>query len=356
MVAPSDPPKGVRKATPVQPPPPEPAPSTEAPQERPTRPEDAAGAARRPPRTSDQPGGGRGRGGKSGGEQRGGKARSGADRGGRSGAGDVGRQTRRSTPATPGAPGGKPLGAERAQRRADAPPRRPSKPKDEPPRPDLPVGDQIHLPKAVRRDLERTLGPGRRGEEVALALSVGSAAIEEGVVDVALEMLAWVKHMAPRVAAVREAYGVARYLAEDYAGALTELQAYVRISGRVDQNHVIADCQRALSRGVDKVEAAARPLIDDDRSPADRRAEASIVLAAALADAGDVAAGREELRTALAERRDRDAEHHLRLRSLAADLALRAGDRDAARRHLEVLVAGEQDGAYDAVSRLAELD
>jgi hypothetical protein len=207
----------------------------------------------------------------------------------------------------------------------------------------------------VRRDLERTLGPGRRADEVALALSVGSAAIDEEYVDVALEMLAWAKHQAPRVAAIREAYGIARYLDEDYAGSLTELQAYARISGRDDQNHVIADCHRALGRGLDRIDAAARELIDDERAPADRRAEAAIVLAAALADADDVAGGREVLRAALSGGRDRDADHHRRVRSLAADLAVRAGDRDAAAAHLEILAATDRDGDFDAVARLAAL-
>jgi hypothetical protein len=263
-------------------------------------------------------------------------------------------QTRRSTPSTPGGTHGKPVGADRARKRDDAPPRRRSAAPPAPRRPQLP-DEEPQLPKAVRKDLERTLGPGRKSQDVALALSVGSAAIDEGLVDVALEMLAWAKHEAPRVAAIREAYGVARYLDEDFAGALTELQAYNRITGRVDQNHLIADCHRALGRDVERIAAAAEPLLEDGRAPADRRAEAAIVLAAALADAGQVAEGRAVLRDALAERRDRDDDHHLRLRSLAADLALRAGDRDAAVRQLEVLAAAEPEGAYDAVERLAEL-
>lgn len=263
-------------------------------------------------------------------------------------------QTRRSTPSTPGGTHGKPVGADRARKRDDAPPRGRSAAPPAPRRPQLP-DEEPQLPKAVRKDVERTLGPGRRSQEVSLALSVGSAAIDEGLVDVALEMLAWAKHEAPRVAAIREAYGVARYLDEDFAGALTELQAYNRITGRVDQNHLIADCHRALGRDVERIAAAAEPLLEDGRAPADRRAEAAIVLAAALADAGQVAEGRAVLRDALAERRDRDDDHHLRLRSLAADLALRAGDRDAAVRQLEVLAAAEPEGAYDAVERLAEL-
>jgi hypothetical protein len=270
---------------------------------------------------------------------------------------DAARQTRRSTPSTPGGARGKPVGAERAQRRPDAPARRPApKATAAAPKPALPDGEQAHLPKAVRRDLERTLGPGRRSDEVALALSIGSQAIDEGLLPVALEHLAWAKDQAPRVAAIREALGVARYLAEDYAAALTELQAYARISGRNDQNHLVADCLRALGRDVDRVEAAARALLDDDRAPADRRAEAAIVLAGALGDAGRPQDGLDVLAPVLTERRQRDLDHHLRVRSLVADLALAVGDRDAARRQLEVLLATDDDGSFDARERLDAIE
>jgi hypothetical protein len=207
----------------------------------------------------------------------------------------------------------------------------------------------------VVKDIERALGKGRRADEVALALSVGSQAIDELAVDLALEYLAWAKDQAPRVAPIREAYGVARYLAEDYAGALTELQAYVRISGRNDQNHVIADCHRALGRDLERIEEVARPLLDDDRAPAERRAEAAIVLAAALGDAGRADAGLDVLGRILSERRDRDHDHHLRVRSLLADLAVQAGERETAVRQLEVLLAADDEGTFDAQERLDAL-
>lgn len=265
-------------------------------------------------------------------------------------------QSRRTTPSTPGGNRGRPVGAEKAKRRQDAPARRPEGRGPAPARPDLPVEDRPQLPKPVLKDIERALGKGRRAEEVALALSVGSQAIDELAVEIALEYLAWAKDQAPRVAPIREAYGVARYLAEDYAGALTELQAYARISGRTDQNHVIADCHRALGRDLDRIEEVARPLIDDDRAPADRRAEAAIVLAAALADAGRVDDGLGVLRGILAERRDRDQEHHLRVRSLVADLALRVGDRETALRQLQVLLAADDAGTFEARERLDAIE
>jgi tetratricopeptide (TPR) repeat protein len=231
-----------------------------------------------------------------------------------------------------------PIGRDRAKRRGDAPPRQ-ARTAVAPPRPALPTDEQPLLPRAVEKEIDRTLGKGSKANDIALALSIGSAAIDEGRADVALEVLAWAKHEAPRIVAVREAYGVALYLGEQYAAALTELQAYRRITGRVDQNHLVADCLRALGRDLDQIAAAAETLINDEQAPEDRRAEAVIVWAAALADDGDVNGARAILRRFLERPRSGDAEHDLRARYLAADLAEQADDPTDARRQLELIHA-----------------
>jgi hypothetical protein len=188
------------------------------------------------------------------------------------------------------------------------------------------------------------LGKGPRADDVALALSVGSDAIDVGRIDVALETLTWAKHEATRVGVVREALGVARYLDEDYAGALTELQAYRRISGRVDQNHLIADSLRALDRGTDRIIEPLEELLADDRVAEDRRAEAVIIWAATLADEGDLDGARAMLRRHLARPGGAEAAaHDLRVRVLAADLADRAGDGAEARRHRDVIAQAEPE-------------
>ena len=182
----------------------------------------------------------------------------------------------------------------------------------------------------MRREIERTLGPGPRADEVALALSVGAAAIDADRVDVALESLAWAKHQAPRVAPVREAYGVACYLDGDWAKALTELQAYRRMTGRNDQNHLIADALRGLGRDPAKVAEPVEELLADEQVRDDLRAEAVIVWAGALADGGDLDAARAVLRRELARVQGSDDDHVLRLVTVAAELAERDGDPDAA--------------------------
>src|SRR6266542_1925982 len=80
------------------------------------------------------------------------------------------------------------------------------------------------------------------------------------------------KELAPRSGAVREILGIALYRAERFRDALRELQAYRRMTGRLDQNHLIADCYRALGAP----EKALEPVQDAVRSrlPDEVRAEA----------------------------------------------------------------------------------
>jgi hypothetical protein len=244
-----------------------------------------------------------------------------------------------------------PIGLDRARRRGDAPVRA-DRARDAPPRPPLPDDEQPNLPRAIVREIERTLGPGPRASDVALALSIGSAAIDEDRPDIAVELLRWAKHEAPRVTAIREAYGVALYLAEEYAEALSELQAYRRLTGRVDQNHLVADCMRALGRDVDRVVETVAALVGDDEVADDRRAEGVIIWAAVLAESGDLGAGRAVLRRFLERPRAGDEPHDLRVRYLAVDLAERQDDPADACRHLESIVAVDE-AFLDVPERLA---
>ena len=71
--------------------------------------------------------------------------------------------------------------------------------------------------------------------------------------------------------------------------ALTEMKTYRRMSGRVDQNHVIADCLRGIGRPAEAV-----PLAEEElrgKAPNEAKAEAVIVAASALADQQRYAGG-----------------------------------------------------------------
>ncbi len=247
-----------------------------------------------------------------------------------------------------------PIGREQASRRKGTPPRR-TRDVTGPPRPDLPADEEPQLPRGIVKEIERAIGNPSRSRDIALALSIGSAAIDEERPDVAVEVLAWAKAEAPRISAIREAYGVALYHLDDYAAALTELQAYRRLTGRTDQNHVIADCFRGLGRAVDQVAEVAEALVRDDTATIDRRTEAAIVWAAAVADQGDPAGGRAVLRRFIDRNDIGEGEHALRLRYLAADLAERVGDTDDARQGFASIAAIDPD-RFDVAHRLGALD
>lgn len=187
---------------------------------------------------------------------------------------------------------------------------------------------------------------------MAAAYGAAGEALESGQVARAVELLQWAKSAASRSAAVREALGVALYHAGDYAAATTELLAYRRLSGREDQNHVLADCARALGRGekvAEYVEA-----MDPATVGADRYAEAVIVLAAHQADEGDLDRAIQTIER-LAGEPARVADWHLRVWYLAADLHERRGDTASARDYLEAISA--VDGEYlDVEDRLERLD
>ena len=222
------------------------------------------------------------------------------------------------------------------------------------PRPDLPVGVRPTLPADVRRELKQHVRGKELADEVGLCLMLAGDAIDADEPDEALPYVAWAKEVAPRAPAIREALAVAHYLRGDYRAALNELRAYRRLSGTNDQDHLLADCMRAAGHTPTEVGQVAQAMLDSD-APADRRLEALLVWAGAVADAGDLAAGRAVLRRAdraLVDAAGDDARD--RLTYVAGDLAERAGDTDGARRAFQRLVERAED-PYDAADRLAAL-
>jgi len=158
--------------------------------------------------------------------------------------------------------------------------------------------------------------------------------------------------LSPRSSSVREVLGLALYGQGLFADALRELKAYKRISGRNDQNHVIADCLRAVGKSRD-----AAPLADEalrDRTVSNEvKAEAVIVAASALADERRYAEalaflGRAKTRADVAE------PFTLRLWYVKGDILARAGRRDEAAAEFNKVVRHDP-AAFDAAERLAQL-
>jgi tetratricopeptide (TPR) repeat protein len=226
------------------------------------------------------------------------------------------------------------------------------------PKPQIPESVEPDLPRSVWGELR---SHARDVDDVARALTLAADALTSGDPEVAIPYLEWAKSDAPRAASIRETLGIARYHLEEWGAALSELQAYRRMSGRTDQNHVIADCLRALGRDTDLIAEAVQAMDADEDGP-DRVTEGLIVWASALADAGDPAGGRTVLArmqgdatgTPSGPAADEPHEHEVRLWYVTGDLAERAGDHDAARRWYGRVADVDAD-LFDVSERIARL-
>lgn len=306
--------------------------------------DDRRGRDDRPRRGGGGSGGSGGRGsGSAGGGPRGGSGsrggRGAGGPGGRSGGdGRGGRQERQERPG----------GGTRAEGLPPRSPVRSATPR--PPKPSLPE-DLPRVPKDVHSDLRASVPQGDLNDVVRAYVAAGEA-LQSGDLDRAAELLVWAKAVAPRSVMVREALGVVRYQLADFAAAHSELAAYRRLSGREDQNHLLADTARAAGRH-DKVVEYVRAMQEDPDVHPERVAEGVIVLAGDRADRGD-------LRGALAvlERAGLDPEHveawHPRLWYAAGDICERMGDTASARDYFEAITAVD-DEFLDVEERLAEL-
>jgi tetratricopeptide (TPR) repeat protein len=160
------------------------------------------------------------------------------------------------------------------------------------------------------------------------------------------------KSAAPRSAAVREVLGLALYRSERWRDALAEMSAYRRMSGRQDQNHIIADCHRALGHP-EKAVPLAEEALRAPRVPEDVKAEAVVVAAAALADVKRYEEALSLLRRARTKE-DVATPATLRIWYVTADVLARAGRREEA---LEVFrrIMRHDAAAFDVAERVAQL-
>ncbi|WP_239152430.1 tetratricopeptide repeat protein [Virgisporangium aurantiacum] len=160
------------------------------------------------------------------------------------------------------------------------------------------------------------------------------------------------RRLAPRVASVREAVGLAAYHTGQWSMAVAELRTYHRIAGRQTHLAVIADCERAQGRperAVDLYRAA-----NLDKLEPDEAIELLIVAAGARGDMGQTDAAVAMLQ--VPDLRDDDAPWGPRLRYAYADSLLAAGRTDDAREWFAKAADVDEDLVTDAADRLLELD
>jgi tetratricopeptide (TPR) repeat protein len=139
------------------------------------------------------------------------------------------------------------------------------------------------LDRDVRAELRSLAKP--NAEAVARYLVAAGQAVDSDPAR-ALAFARAARARAGRVAAVREAVGVAAYHAGEWTEALTELRTARRISGDPRNLALLADCERALG----KPAQAVRYLSDPDVGKLDTasRLELLIVVAGARRDLGQL--------------------------------------------------------------------
>jgi len=263
------------------------------------------------------------------------------------------RRGRGRPPQVPPAPR-EPIGRDRVG--ASRGPHRQGRPTERPERPSIPEDAEIDLPPRVRKEIDRLVHERDRARDVKVCLSLGSAASEEDDHDGARRYLAWAKHLAPRSGIVREALAIALYRAGDLRSALSELQAYRRVSGSDDQNHLLADCMRADGREPERAIEVGMALVGDASQELERRVEAAIVVAAIHLDLGRPNRAGTIVGPFLDGPGSVDVpvDSAVRLLWVAADIAEAEGDTEGAIAALERLRS--LDGEYpDARERIAAL-
>jgi tetratricopeptide (TPR) repeat protein len=227
-----------------------------------------------------------------------------------------------------------------------------------PPGPEIPDWVDVRdLDQAVRTAL-RGLDP-RNVDRVAGHLVAAGSLVDDDPA-AALAHARAARDRASRVAAVREAVGVAAYAAADYAEAARELRAYRRMSGDEGYRAVLADCERALGRPEVALRLVAEALATSPT--AGEAAELRLVEAGARGDLGEPAAARLVLEAALAEgvpgaRLDPTTlkpadEGRLRLASAYADLLADEGETAQSVEWLTAVAAADPDDALGALARL----
>lgn len=207
------------------------------------------------------------------------------------------------------------------------------------------------LPPDLVDEVRRTARPPRVDEALA-ALDRAVELLRRGDSRGASAEAERAKQLAPRSGAVRETLGMAYYGEGRWRDALREMQAYRRMSGRADQNHIIADCYR----GLNEPERAIGPVMDvlrAPRIPEEVRAEATVVGASALADLGRFDEALSLLRR-FPTREGVGRPHDLRIWYVTGDVLLRAGRPEEAAREFRRVLRFDS-AAFDTAERLAQL-
>jgi tetratricopeptide (TPR) repeat protein len=217
-------------------------------------------------------------------------------------------------------------------------------------RPELPPdADPGELDSEVRKELS-TLPKGL-AELVGSHLVVAARVLEENP-QRALGHTRFARSKAGRVAVVREAAGLAAYVAGEWSEALAELRAARRLGGDPGRLAVLADCERALGRPERALEIARSP--EAGRLSMEEAIELRIVAAGARRDLGQFEAAVIALQGPDLDGAGEEP-WRARLRYAYADNLLAAGRAQDAIRWFLAADEADVEGATDAAERAVEL-
>ncbi len=228
-----------------------------------------------------------------------------------------------------------------------APPGRERAPEDGPPIP--PDVDARQLAPEIRRELS-TLDRAT-AETVARHLVAAGELIDDDP-EAALRHARAARARASRLAAIREAVGIAAYRCGDWAQALSELRAARRMGSKSPLLALIADCERGLGRPERAIELARGP--EAAQLSGDDADELRIVAAGARADLGQLEQALTVLSTPQLEP-GRTGSTAARLSYAYAETLLALGRNDEALDWFLRSAAADVDGVTDAEDRVSEL-
>ena len=214
----------------------------------------------------------------------------------------------------------------------------------------IPPGiDAKQLAPDVRRELT-TLDAARRTTIARHLVAAGELLDDDP--EAALAHAQAARTRSGRIAAVREAVGIAAYHCGDWAQALAELRAARRMGSKSALLPLIADCERGVGRPERAIELARTPeaaeLTGDDAD------ELRIVVAGARADMGQL---EQALAVLSSPQPDpaRTGQTAARLCYAYAEALLALGRSDEALQWFLKAAEADSDGVTDAEDRIGEL-
>ncbi|PQD97745.1 hypothetical protein CYL16_26605 [Mycobacterium sp. EPG1] len=222
--------------------------------------------------------------------------------------------------------------------------------------------DSRHSGPPIPPEIEaKQLSPEIRGELTTLDRATADAVARHLVAagelleedpQAALEHARAARARSGRIAAVREAVGIAAYQCGDWAQALAELRAARRMGSRSPLLALIADCERGVGRPERAIELArseeAAALTGEDAD------ELRIVVAGARSDLGQHEQALAVLSTPTLDP-TQTGQTAARLFYVYADTLLALGRRDEALQWFLHAAKADVDGVTDAEERITEL-